>query len=50
MRSRAELKPVVRGSVIGLGLGKYVFAGGGVALMLAASVAAWAGPEVKRSV
>lgn len=45
MRSRAELKPVVRGSVVGLGLGKYVFAGGGVALMLAASVAAWAGPE-----
>ncbi len=44
MRMHNELKPVTRGRVIGLGLGKYMFVGGGVALMLAAS-SAFAGPE-----
>lgn len=49
MRTGAEWKPVNRGRVIGLGLGKYVWAGAGVALMLAASTA-WAGPENPRVV
>ncbi len=37
MRKQADLKPNTRGGVIGLGLGRFVFVGGGVALMLAAS-------------
>lgn len=37
MRKQAELKPIARGGVVGLGLGRYVFVGGGVALLLAAS-------------
>lgn len=43
MKTRSELKPVTRGGVIGLGLGKFVFIGGGVALMLAANC--FAGPQ-----
>jgi filamentous hemagglutinin family protein len=43
MQTRADLKPVARGGVIGLGLGKFVFVGGGVAMMLAATC--WAGPQ-----
>lgn len=43
MKTRSELKPVTRGGVIGLGLGKFVFVGGGVALMLAANC--FAGPQ-----
>ena len=37
MRTRTDCKPVVKGGVIGLGMGKYRFVGGGVAVLLAAT-------------
>lgn len=37
MRKQADLKPIARGGVIGLGLGRFMFVGGGVALLVAAS-------------
>lgn len=37
MQTQADVRPVTRGGVIGLGLGRFVFVGAGVALLLAAN-------------
>ena len=46
MQTRTDCKPVVKGGVIGLGMGVFRFVGGGVALMMAATC--MAGPENPR--